>query len=116
MFMRTSPAHAAPPHADIRTLPTDFLNTPFGAMLKPVIDSFYGRAANPLPPAAAVPPPPAEPKQQPPHTHPAQHVPAASASGAPKHPHLAMSLPNVGYSQLVLFDKCETLSLLTVCG
>lgn len=86
---------------DIKSLPNDFLNTPFGVMLKPIIDSFYGRAAQPLPTAAVVPPVPAEPKQQPPHTH-----PAPVAIPSVKHPHLAMALPNIGYSQLVLFDKC----------
>lgn len=91
-----------PPPPDIRSLPNDFLNTPFGIMLKPTIDSFYGKVANPLPVAASLPPTPAEPKQQPPHTHPA---PAASAAQV-RHPHFAMSLPNIGYSQLVLFDKC----------
>lgn len=75
-------------------------------MLKPVIDSFYGRAANPLPIAAAVPPVPAEPKQLPPHSHPPSIQPAACASGT-AHPHLAMKLPAIGYSQLVLFDKYD---------
>ncbi|KAI9184440.1 hypothetical protein H9P43_003493 [Blastocladiella emersonii ATCC 22665] len=68
----------------ITNLPGDFLETPFGQALRPVIDSFFSS-------------PHAQPVRAPPATTtaPAPARVAVPAAGPPGHPHVALSLPEL---------------------